>query len=90
MFAKLLNILDPQLNFSLTEVNKYMESLNYLITNCQTGTSIPMEENSLRMYVPYVRALEYMKVFTELKGFTQEELASLKDDIDVFIAIQTY
>ena len=51
------------------------------ITISTSGTSITHVETSPKRYVAYIRALEYLKVFSENK-LTNEEVSEMRKEIE--------
>ena len=81
LFARMMSLLDEQLNFSVDEMKKYIEGLDFLLNVCNSGQGVAFNDADVKRYVPYIRTLEYLKVFSENK-MTPEELNELKKELD--------
>ncbi len=51
--------------------------MKFLLVDCALGYNVPYNEELVR-YVPYLRALDYLKVFSE-KRLDSKETADLKN-----------
>lgn len=78
----MLNILDSKLNYSIDEMKKYIEGLEYLVYHCNSGFSIIHDPNDIKRYIPYIRCLDYLRIFSENK-FTHEEIKELKAELEI-------
>ena len=83
LFSRFLNILAPSLNYTVDEMKKYMEGMEFLLYGSNMGTSIPHIETESKRFVPYIRAIDYLKNFSDGK-MTTEELNEMKKDIESF------
>lgn len=84
IFAKFLGLFDPvSLNFSVDELNKYCEALDF-ITNISTmGPAFTNNESDSKFLVPFLRALQYTGLFGDTR-MTTEESNELKREIESF------
>ena len=76
-----MNLTEDNLNYSVDELKKYLEGMDFLLNICTSGVSIYYNDYEIKRYVPYIRSLEYLKVFSENK-MTSEELSELKKEVD--------
>lgn len=80
-FAKMINILDGNLSYSVDEMKKYLEGLEFLTEICTNGSTIIHEATDMKRYVPFVRAVDFLRLFSENK-LSFEEIAELRKEID--------
>jgi len=81
VFAKMINILDSKVNYTVDEMKKYLEGFEYLTEICTSGTNIPHDPADIKRYVPFLRGLEFIRVFSENK-LSHEEIADLRKELD--------
>jgi hypothetical protein len=81
IFARIVNLFDANLNFSIDEVKKFIEGMDYLVYQCSMGYSIPHVETDIRRCVPYIRALDYLRYFGENR-LSSEEMAELRKEME--------
>ena len=81
VFARLLNILDNKLSYSVDEMKKYLEGFEYLTEISTSGNTILHEPSDLKRYVPYIRGLDFIRVFSENK-LSHEEITDLRKELD--------
>ena len=82
IFARFLGLLEPNyLNYSIDELNKYLEALDFVINTSSMGTSIVNNESDSKFYIPYIRAVHYTGIFADTR-MTNEENMELKKEID--------
>ena len=81
VFAKMMNLLDESLNYSVDEIKKYFEGMDFLMNICNSGISISYNDYEIKKYVPYIRTLEYLKFFSENK-MSSDELNEIKREVD--------
>lgn len=77
MFAKFLNLLDNQFNYSADEFNKYIEVLDFVQNKSSFGVSIVGNELEQKFYIPYIRALQYMGNFIDSRMVLQYNILRL-------------
>lgn len=78
IFARFLGLIEGPGNFSVDELNKYIECLDFLNTN-SLGVNIPFTETDSKQYTPYVRFQEYLRTFAEGKLGMEEYIEFKKD-----------
>jgi hypothetical protein len=87
VFARMINILDEKLNYSVDEMKKYLEAFEYLIYFCSSGVSIPHEPTDIKRYTPYIRCLDFLRIFSENR-LSQEELREIRNELESIKVIQ--
>ena len=80
IFSRFLNIANNHSGYSTDELNIYTEALDFFQSNT-IGTNIPSQEFDANHYIPFLRCLEYVKVFFEAKT-TFEEYIEIKKEFD--------
>lgn len=66
VFARLLNLYEEnELNYNVDELKKFLEGYEFVTLRSQMGTEIPYNDSELVRYVPYIRCLDYLKLFLE-------------------------
>ena len=78
LFARFLGLLDGAANYTVDELNKYIECMEFLSTNT-LGTTIYNSDTDSKHYAPYSRFQEYLKVFCENKIGIEEYLEFKKE-----------
>ena len=82
IFARFLGLLDQNyLNYSVDELNKYNNALDFIMNISTMGTNIINNESDSKFYVPYIRAVHYTGIFADTR-MTNEENIELKRDIE--------
>ena len=81
VFAKMINILDSKVNYTVDEMKKYLEGFEYLTEICNSGNNIPHDPADIKRYVPFLRGLEFIRVFSENK-LSHEEIADFRKELD--------
>jgi len=78
LFARFMSLLDGTSNFNLDEFNKYLEALDFINTS---NLGFPMTNNDTdsKQYTPFLRAIEYVKMFSENKMPTEEYIEFKKE-----------
>ena len=85
LFARFMSLLDGTSNFNLDEFNKYLEALDFINTS-SLGFPMTNNETDSKQYTPFLRAIEYVKTFSENKMSTEEyidfkkEIEALKEN----------
>lgn len=51
-------------NYTIDEVKLFFDGMKFLLFECTLGYNVPYNEELVR-YVPYLRALDYLRVFSE-------------------------
>jgi len=80
LFARFMNLLDGASNFTLDEFNKYLEALDFVNTS-NLGFPMTNNENDSKQYTPFLRALEYTRMFSENK-MPQDEYIDFKKEVE--------
>jgi len=80
LFARFMNLLDGASNFTLDEFNKYLEALDFVNTS-NLGFPMTNNESDSKQYTPFLRALEYTRMFSENK-MPQEEYIDFKKEVE--------
>lgn len=62
-------------------MKKFFDAYKYLTVTSTTGINIKYQEGFLVRYIPYIRALEYIKIFFEGK-IDQQQLNEIKLELD--------
>jgi len=78
LFARFMNLLDGASNFTLDEFNKYLEALDFVNTS-NLGFIMTNNESDSKQYTPFLRALEYTRMFSENKMPTDEYIDFKKE-----------
>ena len=80
LFARFMNLLDGASNFTLDEFNKYLEALDFVNTS-NLGFPMTNNESDSKQYTPFLRALEYTRMFSENK-MPQDEYIDFKKEVE--------
>ncbi|CAD8127260.1 unnamed protein product [Paramecium sonneborni] len=82
LFARLLCLLhDEHLNFTQEESAFLLSGLEYIHSQTTLGVNIVQGDSESKFYVPYLRALDYIKMHLENK-LTEDEIKELRGDLD--------
>ncbi|CAK67716.1 unnamed protein product (macronuclear) [Paramecium tetraurelia] len=82
VFARLLCLLhDEHLNFNQEESAFMISGLEYIHSQTSLGVNIVQGDSESKFYVPYLRALDYIKIHLENK-LTEDEIKELRNDLD--------
>ena len=81
VFAKMINILDSKVNYTIDEMKKYLEGFEYITEICTSGNPIIHDPADVKRYVPYIRGLDFIRVFSEGK-LSHEEITELRKELD--------
>lgn len=60
-----MSLNDKANNFNHFEAVQFFNTLIYLLHTSNSGIEVPFQSGELIRYVPYLRAIEYVKVFAE-------------------------
>lgn len=60
IFAKFMGLLESNVNYTVEELQKYLEAVEFMNNQQNLGASIKENESDIKLYVPYVRALSYI------------------------------
>ena len=71
LFARFMSLSQGSSNFNVDEFNKYLEGLDF-ITNSTMGIPVVTSETDIKLYTPFLRALEFLRYFSENKIPTDE------------------
>jgi len=64
-FAKMLGLMEEDVNYTVDETKQFMNALEFLLTNTSFGTHYPNPDFEKRHFTPFLRALEYVRIFGE-------------------------
>jgi len=82
-FAKLMNILEPEENFTFQEGKQYLSGMEFFLYGAFPGSHYTNLDFGKNHYVPFIKALEYLKVFSEkYANKAQEEILELKKELE--------
>ncbi|CAD8185807.1 unnamed protein product [Paramecium pentaurelia] len=82
LFARLLCLLhDEHLNFTQEESAFLLSGLEYIHSQTSLGVNIVQGDSESKFHVPYLRALDYIKMHLENK-LTEDEIKELRQDLD--------
>ncbi|CAD8074125.1 unnamed protein product [Paramecium primaurelia] len=82
VFARMIAILqDEHLNFSIEESSFFLQGYDFMCSESTLGVNVVQSESEQKFHVPYLRALDYMKVYLENK-MMEDELRDLKNDLE--------
>lgn len=81
MFSRLIGLFDDKTNYSLEELNKYIEALDFLANVSTMGVTITNSESDSKYYIPFMRALQYTGLFADTR-MSPEENQVLKQEIE--------
>ncbi|CAK69301.1 unnamed protein product (macronuclear) [Paramecium tetraurelia] len=82
LFARLLCLLhDEHLNFTQEESAFLLSGLEYIHSQTSLGVNIVQGDSESKFHVPYLRALDYIKMHLENK-LTEDEVKELRQDLD--------
>ncbi|CAD8128062.1 unnamed protein product [Paramecium sonneborni] len=82
LFARLLCLLhDEHLNFTQEESAFLLSGLEYIHSQTSLGANIVQGDSESKFYIPYLRALDYIKMHLENK-LTEDEIKELRGDLD--------
>ncbi|CAD8115280.1 unnamed protein product [Paramecium primaurelia] len=73
VFARMIAILqDEHLNFSIEESSFFLQGYDFMCSESSLGVNVVQSESEQKFHVPYLRALDYMKVYLENKMMEDE------------------
>lgn len=81
LFARFLGLLNGAGNYNLDEFNKYIEALDFL-NSSTLGHHILNNESDPKHYTPFIRCLDYIKIFSENK-LSQQEFLEFKKELEI-------
>lgn len=81
MFSRLLGLFDEKTNYSLEELNKYIEGLDFCLNVSTMGVAINNTESDTKFYIPFIRAIQYTSQFADTR-MSNEENQLLKQEIE--------
>jgi hypothetical protein len=59
MFSRFMHLGPMPTNYTVDELNKYLDALDFILNQSNLGTSIVNTEVESKFYVPYIRAVQY-------------------------------
>ncbi len=81
VFARMINILEPEKNYTQQETKQYLNGLEFLFSHPLQG--IYNSDYSQCHYIPLAKALEYVKAFGEkYEDKPQEDLLEYKKELE--------
>ena len=80
LFARFMSLSQGSSNFNVDEFNRYLDGLDF-ITNSTMGIPVATSETDIKLYTPFLRALEFLRHFSENKIPT-DEYVEFKRDFD--------
>ena len=78
LFARFMNLLDGSANFTLDEFNKYIEGLDFMNTS-NLGFLHTNVDTDAKHYTPFLRGVEYVKLFSDNKMPMEEYIEFRKE-----------
>ena len=82
-FARMLGLLEANLNYNADETKQYLVALEFLLTNTTVGVHYPNPDFEKKHFAPFNRALEYLRVYSERK-MKVEEVQELRRELEKF------
>lgn len=81
LFSKFIG-LDPNEEYSIEDLNKYIEALDFIGATSAGMNSVTNSEMDVEHIASYLRCIEYLKKFGEELNLPLSELTELRKDLD--------
>lgn len=80
-FAKLIGLLDGTRNFTSQQSRQFLHGLEFILTSATGGVGYLNPDHQKVHFVPFSRAMEYIKTFTDKYGH-EEDLNELRRELE--------
>ena len=65
IFARLFNLMEGELNYSVEESQKFLDGYNFLVISNNSANYAPIDQADSKFFTTYVKTIEYIKFFLD-------------------------
>ena len=76
-----MNLFEGENNYSIEEINKYFETLDFVLNKSEMGFNYKNDEKNLRFFIPFVRSIQYIANFFDSR-MKNSDFIDLKNEIE--------
>jgi len=80
-FAKMVGLLDAGRNYTSQQARQFLQGLEFIMMSATSGVGYVNQDHQKVHYIPFSKALDYIKAFTERYGH-EEDLNELRKELE--------